>query len=149
MKKKIGLGIIIVLIAIQFIRTEGEQTSFNELDDLIAQTKAPEEIQNILRTSCYDCHSNFTNTPWYGEIAPVSWYINDHVNEGKEELNFSAWGTYSLKRKKHKLEECWEEIEKGKMPLEDYIDMHEEAKLSEKDQEKLISWFQSIHQDLK
>jgi hypothetical protein len=144
MKKKIGFGVFIVLIAIQLIRTEGELTPFEESDDFIAQTNAPEEIQILLKTSCYDCHSNFTKTPWYGQIAPVSWYINDHVNEGREELNFNAWGTYNLKKKKHKLEECWEEIEKEKMPLADYLKIHQEAKLSKEDQKKLISWLKSL-----
>ena len=144
MKKKIGFGLIILLIAIQFVRTDGELTTVEKSADFIVQTNAPEDIQNLLKTSCYDCHSNFTNTPWYGQIAPVSWYINDHINEAREELNFSAWGTYELKRKKHKLEECWEEIEKGKMPLDDYLKLHNEAKLSEEEEEKLITWFKSI-----
>ncbi len=149
MRKKIGFGLILVFIIIQFIRTENKIIQFDDLDDFIVQTEAPEGIQAILKASCYDCHSNFTQTPWYGEIAPISWYINDHINEGREELNFSAWGTYKLKRKKHKLEESWEEIEKGKMPLEDYLNMHQEAKLSEKDQETLITWFKSIDLNLK
>lgn len=144
MKKKIGLGILMVLIAIQWIRTEGELLPFEASADFIVQTNAPEDIQKILKTSCYDCHSNFTKTPWYGQIAPISWYINDHINEGKEELNFNAWGTYPLKRKKHKLEECWEELEKGKMPLSAYLNLHEEAKLSDKDSKSLIAWLKSL-----
>ena len=144
MKKKIGFGIILLLVGIQLIRTNNDITEYEASEDFIVQTNAPEDVKTILVTSCYDCHSNFTKAPWYGEIAPVSWYINDHVNEGKEELNFSAWGTYPLKRKKHKLEECWEEIEKGKMPLEEYLNFHNEAKLSEEDQNKLVTWFKSI-----
>ena len=147
MKKKIGFGIILLLVGIQLIRTSSNITTYETSEDFLVQTNAPEDIQTILKTSCYDCHSNFTNIPWYGEIAPVSWYINDHINEGKEELNFSAWGRYPLKKKKHKLEECWEELEKGKMPLEDYLNMHAEAKLSEGDQAKLISWLKSIDLD--
>ncbi|MDG1477013.1 MAG: heme-binding domain-containing protein [Vicingaceae bacterium] len=147
MKKKIGFGIILLLVGIQLIRTNDAVTAYEASEDFIVQSGAPEDIQNILKTSCYDCHSNFTNIPWYGEIAPVSWYINDHINEGREELNFSVWGTYPLKKKKHKLEECWEEIEKGKMPLEDYLNMHTEAKLSEEDQNKLIEWLKSINLD--
>jgi hypothetical protein len=144
MKKKIGFGLLIVFIAIQFIRTDEELKQYESEDDFLVQTNAPEDIQKIIKTSCYDCHSNFTKTPWYGQIAPISWYINDHVNEGKEELNFNAWGTYKLKRKKHKLEECWEEIEKGMMPLEDYLNMHAEAKISKEDQEKLVTWLKSL-----
>jgi len=144
MKKKISFGLIIVFIAIQFIETAHKTTPLDGSSDFIAQTKAPEAIQKILKTSCYDCHSNFTNTPWYGHIAPVSWYINHHINEGREELNFSAWGSYQLKRKKYKIAECWEEIEKGKMPLKNYLVVHKAAKISKENKKTLVAWLKSI-----
>lgn len=144
MKKKIGYGLLIIMIGIQFVRTSGDIIEYNQSYDFLIQTNAPDEIKAIIKTSCYDCHSNLTNTPWYGEIAPISWYINDHINEGQEELNFSAWGTYQLTKKKHKLEECWEEVEKGAMPLDGYLKLHSEAKLSEDNQKQLIAWFKSI-----
>ena len=149
MKKKIGYILLIIIIGIQFIRTDKAIIEYQTSDDFLIQTNAPENIQSLIKNSCYDCHSNSTTNPWYGEIAPVSWYINDHINEGKEELNFSAWGTYKLKRQKHKLEESWEEIEKEKMPLEDYIKLHGDASFSEEEKIQLIEWLKSIDLDPK
>jgi hypothetical protein len=142
MKKKIGLGILIVFIALQFIRTDGELTHFEDLDNFIVQTNPPADIQKMLKTAYYDTHTNPTKTPWYGQIAPVSWYINAHRYEEKEALNFNAWGTYQIK--KHKIEKCWEELEKEKMPLADYLHLHDEAQRANKDQQRLITWLKSL-----
>lgn len=147
MKKKIGYILLIILVGIQFIRTDQDIIEYQAADDFLVQTNAPENIRSLLKASCYDCHSNTTTRTWYGEIAPVSWYINDHINEGKKELNFSTWGAYKLKSKKHKLEEAWEEIEKGKMPLEDYLRLHDDASLSEEEQKLIIKWLKSIDLD--
>jgi hypothetical protein len=144
MIKKIGFGLSILFVIIQLIRTEHEITPFKDSYDFVLQTNPPEDIQKILKTSCYACHSNHTKSEWYSQIAPISWYINDHINEARGELNFSAWGTCDLKKKKHKLEECWEEIEKGKMPLDDYFKIHKEVKLSEEDQKKLVTWLKAL-----
>ncbi len=107
-------------------------------------TNAPKSIASLLQNSCYDCHSNNTNYPWYAEVAPLSWMIAHHVDEGKEELNFSEWNTFSKKRKKKKIKEMIEELEEREMPLKSYIPMHPEAKLSDAQLNELISWIKRV-----
>jgi hypothetical protein len=144
MKKKIIYGVLIVIVGIQFIRTDEAITEYEATDDFINHTEASTEISKLITTSCYDCHSNNTYTPWYGEIAPVSWWINDHINEGREELNFSAWGTYELKKKEHKLEEMMEYVEKRWMPMSSYLKLHGDAEFSDEEKTLLVNWLTSV-----
>ena len=112
-------------------------------------TGAPDDVANLLRASCYDCHGHTTQYPWYSYIAPVSWWIKNHVNEGRQHLNFSTWNEYSIKKRIHKLEECAEMIENQHMPLPSYINLHEEAVLTEAERQKLVIWFKSEIETLK
>lgn len=148
-KKLVFLVLVIVVVAIQFIKTEVATASFKPEDDFINITQADEHIATILKTSCYDCHSEEYNQPWYASVAPISWWINDHVNEGKKHLNFSAFGTYSAKKAAHKLEECYEEVEKDEMPLSSYTIVHSNALLSEEDKLTLINWFKTLEKQYK
>ena len=104
MKKKILYGLIIILIIIQFFRIDKTNPVVNSADDFIELTNPPKEIATILVSSCYDCHSNESTYPWYSNVAPVSWWVKHHINEAREELNFSKWSTYNTKKKDHKLE---------------------------------------------
>ena len=106
------------------------------------ETKPIEEVRAILKENCYDCHSNQTEYPWYSRIAPVSYWLDDHVEEGKEHFNMSAWESYSTKKKDHKLEELIEEVEEGEMPLDSYTWIH--GNLGTEDQEQLIQWAQLV-----
>lgn len=98
------------------------------------------EVQSVLERSCYDCHSNETEWPWYSYIAPVSWIVADHVHEGREHLNFSIWYTYDIDEIADKLEEIAEGVEDGAMPLSSYVRMHGDAQLSEEDRAMLVRW---------
>ena len=131
------------LIIIQFFRIDKTTKPLNPDTDFITVTQTNTEISTILKTSCYDCHSSQPTYPWYTNIAPVSWWIKHHINEGSKHLNFSDWQTYSLKRKDHKLEECVEMIEEGEMPMDSYTWMHGEAKLSNTQKQLLIDWFKA------
>lgn len=144
MKSKIVLAVIALLVIIQFFRIDKSVPESNPQDDILVVENVPHEIGVILKTSCYDCHSNATRYPWYSNMAPVSWWLKQHVNEGREELNFSEWGTYSEKRKDHKLEEVDELVEKGEMPLPSYLWVHGDAKLSEKQRKQLMNWAKSL-----
>jgi len=145
MLKKIVLIFFIVLVLIQFYRPQKNRSSEVATTDFLVVTKANENIAAIIKSSCYDCHSNNTQFPWYSEVAPVSWWIAHHVDEGKEELNFSEWSTFSEKRKNKKLEEMMEELEEREMPLKTYLPMHPEAKLSDNQMNELITWIKSLH----
>lgn len=141
--KNIAIFLVFLFLVIQSIRIDKTTESVNPTTDFITLTSANAEVANTLKIACYDCHSNQPTYPWYTNIAPVSWWIKHHINEGSQHLNFSIWGTYSEKRKNHKLEECIEMIEEGEMPMDSYTWMHSEAKLSNTQKQLLIDWFKA------
>jgi cytochrome c551/c552 len=132
--KRIGLGIIVVLVALQFVPVE--QVNPPEKGRAVA---AP-EIEVILRRACYDCHSNETMWPWYSKIAPASLLISNDVKEGRREVNFSTWEKYDERRKARKLTEIAKEVQDGDMPPWYYTPLHPDAVLSAKDREIIIKW---------
>ena len=132
--KRILLALVILFIAIQFIPVERSNPAES------APLDVPSAIAPILKSSCFDCHSNQTVWPWYSKVAPVSWVIADHVEDGRRHLNFSTWYEYSPKKQLKKLDELAEEVEEGKMPMEQYLYLHSEAKLSAEQKEKLVNW---------
>ncbi len=142
--RKILVVLLIILVLIQFIRIDKTNPESDSTKDFIVVTKPNEEVTNILKTSCYDCHSNETTYPWYTNIAPVSFWIKHHINEGREELNFSEWGNYKPKRMNHKMEEAVELIENGEMPMSSYTLIHSDAELSATQKESLIAFFNSL-----
>jgi hypothetical protein len=126
--------VIDLLVVIQFIPVNRNNP------EVTGEINAPEEVMAILRRSCYDCHSNETVWPWYSYVAPASWLISRDVHDGREELNFSEWTTYTEKRKRHKRKECYEEIAEGEMPLWFYVPLHPDAELMQEDIQTLVSW---------
>lgn len=142
--RKILVVLLIILVLIQFIRIDKTNPESDSTKDFIVVTKPNEEVTNILKTSCYDCHSNETTYPWYTNIAPVSFWIKHHINEGREELNFSEWGNYKPKRMNHKMEEAVELVENGEMPMSSYTLIHGDAELSATQKENLIAFFNSL-----
>lgn len=131
---------LVALVVIQFIPVEKNEGGYESLQPFLNETKPSEEVAGILKASCYDCHSNQTQYPWYSNLAPASFFLADHIEEGKGHLNFSEWESYSVKRKDHKLDELIEEVEHGGMPLESYTLIHGDAKLSAEQTETLINW---------
>ena len=107
---------------------------------ITSDIKTPNNVKNILRESCYDCHSNETIWYWYTEFAPISWLIARDVNEGREHLNFSTWDKYSTTEKKELLAESIETIQEGEMPMKIYALMHPEAKINKDELNVLITW---------
>jgi hypothetical protein len=112
------------------------------------ELQAPAEVMTVLRTSCYDCHSNETVWPWYSHVIPSKWFVRQHVVEGRGHLNFSTWGEYPARRAAHKLEEVVELVEEGEMPLASYLWLHAEAGLSEEDADRIIDWARSLGTEL-
>ncbi len=149
MVKKIIVGIGVIFVLMQFIRIDKTVPDYNQSDDIIVAANPSKEVATVLKTACYDCHSFESKYPWYSNIAPVSFFLKKHINEGREELNFSIWSTYSLKRKVHKLEEMKEMVSEGEMPLDSYLIMHSEAKLSDASKEKLLDWVDKMHKSEK
>ncbi|HCW05998.1 MAG TPA: cytochrome C [Cytophagales bacterium] len=143
--RKIFIALLVVIVAIQFIRPS-QNKGEAEGENFIAKKYAvPENVQSILKQSCYDCHSNHTDYPWYANVQPVGWWIQfSHVNDGKRHLNFSEFASYPEKRAKKKMEEIAEEVREGEMPMESYTLMHSAAKLSEDQKKILIDWAEGL-----
>jgi len=140
--KKGLLLILAVFVIMQFFRIDKNNPKVNKAKDFIALTNPPADVEKMIRSACYDCHSHETEYPWYSNVAPVSWIMGNHIEEGREHLNFSVWGDYSTEKANHKLHECEEEIEEGKMPISNYTWTHGDADLSDKQKEKLAEWFE-------
>lgn len=138
MIKKSIYVLVALFLAIQLLpveKTNPEETAPIQIADVKAKA--------VLDRACMDCHSNNTVWPWYASVAPVSWKIEEHVEHGREELNFSDWGNYSTKKALHKLEEIVEEVEEGHMPEDGYTLMHPEAKITHEDLAVLKAWVNS------
>ena len=149
MKKKIILGVILLIIIVpQLISVDKPEIDDNKSHDLISNNEIPENISNLIKTSCYDCHSMQTIYPWYSNIAPVSWLVIRDVKLGREELNFSNWENYSKMDKAKLLEEIAEEIEEGEMAMPVYLITHPNAKLNSKDKKAIKNWAESQAENL-
>jgi len=147
--KKILLALLGVFILIQFIKPAKNQSTAVTPDDIFVNFQAADSTKQLIRTACYDCHSNNTVYPWYAEIQPVAWWLADHVNEGKSELNFSEFASYKPKKADHKLEEVIEMIHEGEMPLKSYKLIHGDAKLSEAQKTGIITWANELRTQIK
>ncbi len=131
---------LLALILIQFIEPVRNESSASQPDDIFSRYAASDTIRAMINTSCYDCHSNNSEYPWYAEIQPLAWWLNYHIKEGKDELNFSDFAAFNTRFKSHKLDEIMELVDKKEMPLKSYLITHSEARLSEKDRKEIIKW---------
>ena len=144
MLKKILLGLVAILVIIQFIRPD-KNNSDERTNDITTAYEVPQNVASIMEVACNDCHTNNTQYPWYSNIQPVGWWLANHVNDGKRHLNFSEFTRIPLAVQYHKFEEVVETVEEGEMPLESYtaLGLHAEADLSDAQRETLISWAKS------
>ncbi len=144
MIKKILFALLAVLVILQFFQIDKENPTSDPSLDFMVMYPPSEEVASILKTACYDCHSNQTKYPWYTYTQPLGWWIADHIDEGRDELNFSEFGNYSPRRADHKLEEGIEYVETEEMPLPSYTYAHGDARLSWEERELLIDWFSEL-----
>lgn len=142
--KIIGGLLLAALIIAQFVAPKPPANQEENPGDLIENNLADGEVAQLLKNSCYDCHSNQVNYPWYSYIAPVSILVRHDVIEGKEELNFSEWQDYDKRRKLRKLKEVGEVLEEDEMPLGIYTLIHQGAKLSDAEKDLLIEWSEDL-----
>lgn len=138
------LVVLLILVLIQFVPVDRSAPPVAPGQDFLQSYEMPTEFVNLVRGACYDCHSNEAKYPWYSYVAPLSFWIQGHIDEGREHLNFSEWASYDLQRKLHKLEEMAEEVEEGHMPLNSYTWLHPEAQLTDEQRQQLASWFNSL-----
>lgn len=104
----------------------------------------PENVETILRTSCYDCHSNNTNYPWYSNIQPARFFMENHIKEGKKNLNFSEFGKYSKRKQENKLNRIVKELKSDEMPLASYTLIHQNAILTLSQKKEVIDWISTV-----
>ncbi|TDB64127.1 heme-binding domain-containing protein [Arundinibacter roseus] len=150
MIKKIALGLLAILVMIQFIRPE-KNVSDDRTYDISTAYAIPDDVANTLEVACNDCHSNKTRYPWYAEIQPVAWFLDDHVQDGKRHLNFSTFTKLPIAVQNHKLEETLEMVEAGEMPLKSYTNfgLHPEAKITYEQRQAIIQWARAQMDTLK
>lgn len=147
--KRVFQLLLIAFIVIQFFRPTKNKAESISKNDISTLYTVPTDVQSILKTSCYDCHSNNTVYPWYAEVQPVAWWLNNHVVDGKKHLNFSEFAGYSLRRQYHKLEETNEMVKEGEMPLDSYLWIHTNAKLSDGQKLILANWVGAVMDTMK
>ena len=142
--KIIAVVLLVAFVGIQFIPTNRNHSEEVPPSDFMLVKNVPTEVKSILMISCYDCHSNNTHYPWYQKVQPVSWYLEGHIEDGKEELNFSDFGSYSDRMQKAKMRSIISQVEDGKMPLPSYTLLHPEAELTAEEKQLLVKWIEEM-----
>lgn len=150
MKKRHYLlgGLALVLLIIQLIPSGLPLVENESAGDIVQSGLVGQEVVPLLKTSCYNCHSNETNYPWYAHVAPASWLIAYEVKKGREELNFSTWQEYDSNRMVSKLDDIATEVGEGHMPKSIYTLMHPSAKLSEEQRALIVAWTETTMDEL-
>ena len=144
MIKKILAGLVLLLVALQFVRPAKNESAGIGPNDLTAKHPVPANVAALLQRACYDCHSNNTRYPGYAAVQPVGWWLAWHVKDGKRHLNFSEFATYTPKRAKTKAGEIVDEVEQLKMPLKSYTWMHPEARLTPAEIKLIVAWAEDL-----
>jgi hypothetical protein len=138
--KIVALVFFAAFFIAQFVRPDRSNPTVVQAETLESSMQIPENVESILTRSCNECHTNNTVYPWYSNITPFNWFLDEHINDGRRHLNFSVWNTYETRRKRRKLEEICEQATGKEMPLPSYLWIHRAAKLSDRDIEILCHW---------
>lgn len=141
--KTIGWLLLIALVVIQFFRPEKNLQKGISTTHFSSKFPVPDDVNVILDKACYDCHSNNSRYPWYFNIQPIGIWMNDHIKEGKQGLNFSEYTNKRLRYQYHKMEEVIEVVDEGAMPIDSYTWTHKDAILTPEEKLKLKNWAQS------
>lgn len=147
-RKTAFIGLIIFLLMQLYQPARNENYEPVSAANFTSVYTVPENIKTVLSTSCYDCHSNNTNYPWYSSVQPARFFMESHIKEGKENLNFDEFGSYSKRKQRSKLESMVEQIEENKMPLKSYILMHKKAKLTARQKKEVMDWISKVNDSL-
>jgi hypothetical protein len=130
----------VVLAAAQMIRPARTNPAVNPSRTLEARVGVEPAAAAVLDRACRDCHSNETAWPWYSNIAPVSWFVIDHVNHGRRHLNFSDWDRLNRAEAGHMLDQICKELRAGMMPLSSYALVHRAARVTPQETEAVCAW---------
>lgn len=146
--KVVLLTLFALFLIIQLIRPVRNKSGQAPETDMSKVYKMPESVQGIFKKACYDCHSNHTDYPWYTNIQPLGWWMAKHISDGKEELNFNGFGTYSIRKQKSKLKSIEGSIEDNSMPLSSYTLIHKNAKLSLREKTLVLDWLKKTRDSI-
>ena len=149
MFKKILLGLLVILIVIQFIHPKKNKSEGPQPNYIGNNFPVPEDVKSIMAKACNDCHSNNTRYPWYAKIQPVHWWLDKHTNDGKKEINFDEYTNKSARYQYRKMEELMELVKEGKMPLKSYTWTHKDARLTADEKTRITGWANSVMDTLK
>lgn len=141
-RKKIFIAICVIVIGIQFVQPVRNQSG--QVSPAVVGINVPASVERILQKSCYDCHSNNTHYPFYTYIQPIGWLMNYHIQNGKNELNFNEFWSYTQRRKESKLKAIISQIRDNEMPLSSYTLIHKNAKLTNEEKGIIISWVSNV-----
>jgi hypothetical protein len=146
--KRILLVLLIIFVVIQFFRP-AKNLSGVTTNDISNKYPVPAEINTILVKACNDCHSNKTRYPWYAEVQPVSWWLANHVTNGKAHFNFNEFSSYRAAKQYKKMEECIDEVKDGGMPLPSYTWIHKDAILTDTEKKAFLAWCNTVRDSIK
>ncbi len=142
--KKTLVLLLIIFVVAQLFRPQKNDGDIASVGSFFKETNPPDDVKIILKNACFDCHTNLTKYPWYNVITPVNYWLNSHIEEGKEHFNMSNWVGNSIKRKDHKFEELIEMVTDKKMPLNSYTWMHKDAELTEAQIKAIVDWAEKV-----
>lgn len=151
MKKFLKTLLVIIIVAfviIQFIRPSKSTGTHPEEMAIANVVEVPDQVMQTLKGACYDCHSNEVTYPWYWNVQPTAWILADHIEDGQRHLNFSAFGSYNLRRQYKKLDEIREEMEHGEMPINSYKWLHKSARLTDAQKQEVYNWVEKVRQSM-
>ena len=146
--KKIAIIVFIIFLLMQCYqpaRNIGYEQYFSA--NFTEMYKVPKNIESTLRASCYDCHSDNTNYPWYSYVQPIRFFMDGHINEGRKKLNFNEFGNYSKRKQRSKLEAISKQIKSDEMPLSSYTLIHRNAILTVNQKEEIINWLNTLNKN--
>ena len=147
--KRLLLFLLVVFIFIQFFHPVKNKSASPEPNNIAMKYHIPPRVQIILENSCYDCHSNNTRYPWYNNIQPVAWWLNDHIKSAKEALNFSEFSSYPINEQYKRFDDLNDEVKKGDMPLPSYTWIHRSSILSDSERLLIANWVLSTRDSMK
>jgi len=139
-KRSLLITLLIVFVAVQIKTTDKTPIKIMPKSDFLTLEEAPPNVTKLIQSACYDCHSNQTQYPWYSYVAPVSWWLEGHINKGRSKVNFSLWDQYTPDQKDALKNESADLIEKKWMPILTYKITHADARLNEAQRRMLIDW---------
>lgn len=149
MIKRILIAAVIIIVVLQFIRPARNSDDLVPGKGISSVVTVPDSVSRILANACFDCHSNKTRYPWYSNVQPVGWFLNKHIKDGKQDLNFSDFAGYTQRRQVNKLSLISELVSKDEMPLKSYKLIHKDARLNSNQKDLLINWAEKSQEILR